>query len=121
MASDLAGMLGERMPNRAASREALPAEARFVLACIADSESPESVEARALAAGQLDWDELRRIAEFHGVIPMLWRFVSRNEDAVPESFLEAVRADFFGNALRTLALTRELVRIAPRLTARAFR
>ena len=100
------------MPNRAASREALPAEARFVLACVADPEGPESAEARTLAAGQLDWDELRRIADFHGVIPMLWRFVSRNEDAVPESFVEAVRADYFGNALRTLALTRELVRIA---------
>ena len=72
----------------------------------------KSAKARALAAGQLNWDELRRIADFHGVIPMLWRFVSRNEDSVPESFLEALRADFFGNALRTLTLTRELVRIA---------
>lgn len=104
-------MLGERMPNRAASHEALPVEARFVLGCIADPESPAAAAARALAAGQLDWDELRRIADYHGVIPMLWRFVSRNEDAIPGPFLEAVRADFFGNALRILALTRELAGI----------
>jgi hypothetical protein len=103
-------------PNRTPAGATLPAEARFVLACIADPESPDSpAEARALVGGELDWEELRRIADRHGVTPMLWRFVSTNEDSVPASFLEAVQADFFGNALHSLGLARELVRIADAL------
>jgi hypothetical protein len=100
------------MPNRGPSGQALPAEARFILACIADPDSAGPGPAHSLGAAELDWDELRRIANRHSIIPMLWRFVSGNQSAVPESFLEAVRADFLGNALRNLALTRELVRIA---------
>lgn len=112
LAKGLLGMLGERdeaeySPTRRGFARRSAICPRVYLG------SPHSgVEARALAAGELDWVELRRIADRHGVLPMLWRFACSNPDAVPDSFLATLRADFFGNALRNLALARQLVRTA---------
>ncbi|HVA80162.1 MAG TPA: nucleotidyltransferase family protein [Candidatus Binataceae bacterium] len=96
----------------------LPAEAQFILACITTPATPASqARARALAGGKLDWDEVRQIANWHGVMPLVYRFVCALTDAVPESFAAAIRADYFGNALRNVGVARELVRIAGALEA----
>ncbi|HUY25982.1 MAG TPA: nucleotidyltransferase family protein [Candidatus Binataceae bacterium] len=96
----------------------LPSEAEFILACIANPAAPDSpARARALAAGMLDWDQVRRIANWHGVMPIVYRFLCANADAAPQSFAAAMRADFFGNALRNVGLARELARISGELEA----
>jgi hypothetical protein len=96
----------------------LSAEAQFVLACIANPALAVSqAKARLLAGEKLDWEAIRQIANWHRVMPMLYRFVSGNADAVPDSFLAALRADYFGNAIRNGGIARETVRIVSGLEA----
>ncbi|MFZ0659052.1 MAG: nucleotidyltransferase family protein [Candidatus Binataceae bacterium] len=91
----------------------LSVEARLVLASIANPQSVDSrSRARALAAGKPDWDELRRIANWHGVMPLVYRFFADHApDAMPARAMAAWRADYTANALRNLRLARELVRV----------
>lgn len=96
----------------------LSAEAEFILACIATPPSADSwAKARSLAGGKLDWEAIRRIASWHRVMPTLYRFVSGNADAVPDSFSAALRTDYFGNAIRNGGIAREMVRIVSGLEA----
>ncbi len=109
-------------PKNAQSISPPNAEAQFVLTCVAGaianaSDSDRANRTSELAAKSLDWNEVLRIASWHGVIPCVWRFVSLHADAMPESFVAAIRAEFVGNALRNLRLARELARIANALAA----
>ena len=91
----------------------LSAQARLILACVANPPNEVSISrARAAAAEKFDWDELRRIANWHGVMPLVYRFFADHApDAMPVRAAAAWRADYAANALRNLRLARELVRI----------
>ncbi|MGH7248337.1 MAG: nucleotidyltransferase domain-containing protein, partial [Pseudomonadota bacterium] len=64
----------------------------------------------------------RRIAKWHGVMPLVYRFFAdHSPDAMPAGAIAAWRGDYVANALRNLRLARELARIAPALEARGIR
>lgn len=111
------------MPPEKDHRSTPPgAEARVILAAITNPATPASIlRARELAAERLDWNELRRIANWHGIMPLVYRFFAdRAPDAMPTSMTAAWRADYAANALRNLRLARELVRITSVLEAESI-
>jgi hypothetical protein len=110
-------------PNRAQIQFAVPVEAQLILASIANPATEDSVaHAWAIAAGILDWNEIRRIANWHGVMPLVYRFFADHaRDAIPAGAMAAWRADYTANALRNLRMARELVRITNALNDRGIR
>jgi hypothetical protein len=98
------------------------AEAQLILASIANPATADSrSRARAAADKKPDWNELRRIANWHGVMPLMYRFfVDHAPDAMPACAVAAWRADYTANALRNLRLARELVRITSAMEGRGI-
>ena len=64
----------------------------------------------------LDWDRVAVIAGHHGVLPLIYRRL-QSASGVPAAALERMRATFYGNALSSLHLARELVRLSAMLRA----
>ncbi|MHC1688632.1 MAG: nucleotidyltransferase family protein [Methanothrix sp.] len=74
------------------------------------TEEPARLEAR-LAQGP-DWDSLLRLANRHGVMPLLYRSISKNcPQAVPQEWLRRLMLQYMQNAARNMKMTGELLRI----------
>ena len=74
------------------------------------TEEPSSLKAR-LAQGP-DWDRLLRLANRHGVMPLLYRSISKNcPQAVPQEWLRRLMLQYMQNAARNMKMTGELLRI----------
>ena len=91
----------------------IPLEFRILLsACrvFLGTEEPARLEA-TLAQGP-DWDKLLRLANRHGVMPLLYRSISKNcPQAVTQDRLAGLRMRYLQNAARNLKMTTELLRI----------
>ena len=74
------------------------------------TEEPSSLEA-GLAQGP-DWDRLLALANRHGVMPLLYRSISKNcPQAVPQEWLKRLMLQYMQNAARNMKMTGELLRI----------
>jgi hypothetical protein len=73
---------------------------------------------RELLAAPIDWPVLIRMADHHGVMPLLCRSLSSVcPEAVPRAVLGPLQDRFRGNAQRNLFLTRQLIELLERLEA----
>lgn len=74
------------------------------------TEEHSSLKAR-LAQGP-DWDKLLRLANRHGVMPLLYRSISKNcPRAVPQEWLRRLMLQYMQNAARNMKMTKELLRL----------
>jgi hypothetical protein len=72
----------------------------------------QAARARALCAGDLDWDDVIGTARRHGLDPLLYRHLSAiGSEHVPAERLSQLRAHFETNAVRNRLLTVELAKI----------
>ncbi|MCB0164740.1 MAG: nucleotidyltransferase family protein [Anaerolineae bacterium] len=70
---------------------------------------------RQRLAGAIDWAWLLAAAEGHGVLPLLYQHLNcHNPEAVPAPVLAELRRRFQANAMRNLAMTRELLSLLDR-------
>jgi Uncharacterised nucleotidyltransferase len=67
----------------------------------------------------LDWHELLRLADHHGVTSLLYQNLAPLHDRVPSAALAALRQSYETNIRKSLFLTRELMRILDCLAALA--
>jgi putative nucleotidyltransferase-like protein len=106
---------------------ALSREAKLLVACgavCAIDQSPNSVA--ALAANEIDWNLLQRMAAGHGMSAMVWRALSIHPTLVPNDVLGALRTRHLVISARSLYLTNELISVCELLeqsgvTAIAFK
>lgn len=94
-------------------------EAELLLCCARTIRSPETaVQIRALLQGGIDWEYLLRVADKHGVAPLLyWHLEAAYPQAVPGEVLDLLREHSRANSLRNLFLTGELLRVLKALEA----
>ena len=96
-------------------------EFRVLLACC-------SVRAADAAASELpffadssvDWARVVRLAEHHGVSPLLYKGLHRRPEAVPQTSLEELRRRYENNGRRNLVFVAELFRVLDCLEAHAI-
>ena len=72
---------------------------------------------RSRLAAVSDWPEVLRLAEHHGVTPLVYQALRDAADAVPAGVLDDLRRRYEHNARRNLMFTAELFRIIDRLEA----
>lgn len=91
----------------------LRSEARLLLACARTRiDAAREDEIRALAERGIDWDYLVRKAEEHQLAPLLYRSLGAVcPGAVPGPALERLRRRFRANALHSMRLSAELVKL----------
>ena len=68
-------------------------------------------DARGIDQSPIRWKSLLGRAETHGVLPLLYRFLSGVKDSIPRSELLAVEEKYQTNLLKAMFLSRELIRI----------
>ena len=84
----------------------------LLCACSGVELSPERIDRVAnCGESELDWDELLRRAEHHGVAPLLARNLLAHGRGVPANIEQSLRSGFEGTARRNLWFASELVRI----------
>jgi hypothetical protein len=96
-------------------------ELDLILACCGeDPRGGLSVRIRQILQHRLDWERLLKLAEHHGLVPLLYRRLSTAMDAAQSAWLEPLRQQDKTNAHRTLCLTLELLNIHRHLAARGL-
>lgn len=66
---------------------------------------------RAQLAAIRDWPQLLRLAEHHGVTPLVYQTLRRIPEGIPAETLEDLKQRYEHNARRNLKFTAELIRI----------
>ena len=86
------------------------AKIELLLCCARTSIDSKTLERlRSLLRQDIDWHGVISTANRHGVLPLLYRSLSRSSpDAVPKAVLDRLRESFRSNAQRSLFLTAEL-------------
>lgn len=85
-------------------------EMQLLLLVARSGPAPDRLD--ALLQRPLDWPRLIKLAHWHGLMPLLYRCLSRREPALlPAPAMARLQADFQANAGRNIALTRELLRV----------
>jgi hypothetical protein len=99
-----------------------PEVVTLLLACARTRVDPDRVDQiRALVRGPLDWTRLFRLAQQHGVVPLLYHQLSTLAPGeVPAARLAELREGMVIHAWRSLALTRELVQLLHALRTRGI-
>jgi hypothetical protein len=69
----------------------------------------------------LDWSELLRLAEHHGVLPLLARNLSAHAHGLPSQVEQSLRSAFDANVRRNLWFAGELVRITDQCEKKQLR
>ena len=69
----------------------------------------------------IDWSELLRLAEHHGVLPLVARNLNAHAHGLPPEIEHSLRSAFEANARRNLWFASELVRIADQLEKKHLR
>jgi hypothetical protein len=96
-------------------------ELDLILACCGEDPRGElSVRVRQILQHRLDWERLLKLAEHHGLVPLLYRRLSTAMDVAKSAWLEPLRQQDKTNAHRTLWLTLELLNIHRHLAARGL-
>lgn len=99
------------------SAKSLPANIRKeeeLLLCCARTYMPPPIAARLkmLVLEDIDWDYLIQIAQWHGVMPLLYHSLKSTCPAsVPQDQLKQLRTFFQANSCRTVFLTQKLIAI----------
>ncbi len=70
---------------------------------------------------RLDWNELLRLAEHHGVLPLVARNLSAHAHGLPSQVEQSLRSAFDGNVRRNLWFASELARIADQFEKKQLR
>jgi hypothetical protein len=93
----------------------------LILACCGDdSDGRLSARIPQILRHGVDWERLVRLADHHGLVPLVFRRLSAEMDASRSPGLEALRQQDNANAHRTLWLTLELLNIHRHLQARGL-
>jgi hypothetical protein len=94
-------------------------EMELLLLCSRTQMEPRHVARLGeLCAGALHWEEVRRMALWHRVMPLLfWNLKAVSPEGVPAPLLQQLGADFQANQVRVLARARELLRLLSSLEA----
>ncbi len=93
----------------------------MILACCGDdSEGRLSARIQQILRPGVDWEQLIRLAQHHGLVPLVFRRLSAEMDASLSPGLEALRQQDKANAHRTLWLSLELLNIHRHLRARGL-
>jgi len=104
----------ESLATSPASNSALQSESEFDLLCaLAGAElSPERIERIAnWNFSTLDWSEVLRLAEHHGVLPLAARNLTEHGHGLPPEIERSLRSAYETNLRRSLWFTAELARI----------
>ena len=70
-----------------------------------------SRDLRSQLEASIDWPQALRLAEQHGVMPLLYQALRDLPDLVPHTILEELRVRYEHNARKNLRFTAELIRI----------
>jgi hypothetical protein len=98
--------------QRAAATTSFSAEFALLLACCAVGDSgSQDAERRALLERALDWAQVIRLAEHHGVAPLVYQALRVYAGSVPPAVLDELRNRYEHNVRRNLRFTAELFRI----------
>ncbi|MFO0774043.1 MAG: nucleotidyltransferase family protein [Nitrospiraceae bacterium] len=92
---------------------ALTREAELLTLCARMSVSDQQQAAiRTLAATSMDWERVVELAKWHGIVPLVYRHLSRHcVDLVPSDVLQGLRQHSQASRLLSCSLTRDLVEI----------
>jgi putative nucleotidyltransferase-like protein len=94
----------------------------LLCACSGVAIGPERASHIAqLTAAELDWKEFLRLAEAHGVLPLVARNLGSYSESIPEEVRQSIQQAVDENAKRNLWFSSELARILERLEARKLR
>jgi hypothetical protein len=97
-------------------------EFRLLCACAGVELAAERVSCIADCVDSgLDWSELLRMAEHHGVLPLLARNLQAHAPYLPPQIALSLRSGFESNVRRNLWFASELVRIADRFEEKKLR
>lgn len=103
------------MPNPAIDSPTPPVspEVQLLLCCARTQlDSAQAEQIKGLLRQELDWPDLIRTAQRHGLMPLLYHTLSRTyPHLVPPPVLNQLAARFQDNAGRNIALTKELLRL----------
>jgi Uncharacterised nucleotidyltransferase len=93
-------------------------EFRFVLAgCGVRTHATASSELSSVRDSTIDWERVLRIAEHHGVGPLVYQGLQGMRDVVPQPILDELRRRYESNARRNLVFVAELFRVLDCLEA----
>jgi hypothetical protein len=94
----------------------------FLVACARTRLEPgRTGHIRALIGEPLDWALVLRLAQRHGVVPLLYHQLQTvASDSIPAPALAELRGRMVANAWRNLALTRELLALLDALGSRGI-
>jgi hypothetical protein len=99
-------------PSEAFGQRVRPEVELLVLCCASRIATLPGERIFDLLGAPIDWNAVCRNAERHGVVPLLYRYLSVNcPDRVPEPVLKGLKREFYANSLRNRHLARELVRL----------
>jgi putative nucleotidyltransferase-like protein len=89
------------------------AEMELLLCCARTTVDPKTLERlKTLLRQDIDWHRVISTADSHGVLPLLYRSLSRiSPDAVPKVIFDQLREGFQSNAQHSLFLTAELFKL----------
>jgi hypothetical protein len=94
----------------------------FLCACAGVDLSSERIDrVKNWNEYKLNWDELLRLAEHHGVLPLVARNLIAHAHGLPLEVEQSLRTAFDANARRNLWFASELVRIADQFEKKQLR
>ena len=94
----------------------------FLCACAGVDLSSERIDrVKNWNEYKLNWDELLRLAEHHGVLPLVARNLIAHAYRLPPEVEQSLRSAFDANVRRNLWFASELVRIAEQFEKRQLR
>jgi hypothetical protein len=94
----------------------------LLCACAGVSRSPESIAHIARATERaVDWHELLRLAEHHGVLPLVARNLSAHARGLPAEIVQQLRSAYEENVRRNLWFASELGRITDHFRGKHLR
>ena len=83
----------------------------LLLAVARYSAGGDSAQVRALAANVSDWDALLNLAQWHRVMPMLYRVFAETDAVVPAAVQDRLLAEHRRNVCQNLANAAELIAV----------
>jgi Uncharacterised nucleotidyltransferase len=114
----------ELLPPPPVSSTAPQRRNEFALLCaLAGAElSPERIERIAnWNRSALDWDKVLRLAEYHGVLPLVARNLMEHAGVLPPEIERSLRSEYEANLRRSLWFSAELARIIQHFERRQLR
>jgi hypothetical protein len=89
----------------------------LLAACSASPQQEKIERIRARLQSPIRWKSLFALADRHGAQPLLHQALSGLDDAIPADELRTLMQNYQTNLIKTLLVSRELIRIVDRLSA----